>query len=138
MPMSRWFALASLSCRRMSWAAQLVTRDAPADVLVADLAAEHRGAAAALRRLHRLAADHRTFDVLEHVLVGLAFIVVRVHVDDQEILVVALARLLRGMARWLRGRVVLAGKLADFAAGHIHGRPLFVLSRRRPSFQATT
>jgi hypothetical protein len=89
--------------------AQLVARDAPADVLVADLAAEHGGAAAAFRRFHRLAAEHGTFDVFEHVLVGFAFIVVRVDVDDEKILVVALARLLGRMLEMLRGGVVLGG-----------------------------
>ena len=89
--------------------AQLVAGDAPADVLVADLAAEHGGAAAALRRFDRLAADHRTFDVFEHVLVGFALVVMRVDVDDQEILIVALARLLGRVLEMLRGGVVLGG-----------------------------
>jgi hypothetical protein len=104
--------------------AQLVARDASADILISDLAAEHGGASAALCRFHRLAPNHRALDEFEHVLVGLAFIVVRVHVDDQEILVIALARLLGGVLQVLAGRVVVAGKLAHFAAEHIHGRAL--------------
>jgi len=56
--------------------------------------------------------------------VRLALVVVRVHVDDEKILVVALARLPRGMLKVLRGRVVLGGELAHFAAGHVHGRLL--------------
>jgi hypothetical protein len=59
------------------------------------------------RRFHRLAAEHGTFDVFEHVLVGFAFIVVRVDVDDEKILVVALARLLGRMLEMLRGGIVL-------------------------------
>ena len=45
---------------------------------------------------------------------------VRVHVDDQEVLIVALARLLGGMFEVSRRRVVVRRKLADFVAGHIH------------------
>ena len=107
--------------------AQLVARDAPADVLVADRAAEHGGAAAALGQFDRLPADHRVLDILEHLLVGLALVVVRVHVDDEKVLVVALARLLRGVLEVLHRRIVLGGELADFAAGHVHGRPLLSL-----------
>jgi len=103
-------------------AAQLMTRDASANVLITDGAAEHRGAAAALGRFHRLAADHRILDVFEHLLVGLALVVVRVHVDDQKILIVARARLLRGMLEMLCAGVVIGGEFADFAAGHVHGR----------------
>jgi len=101
--------------------AQFMARDPPADVLVSDLAAEHGGAAAALGRFHRLAPDHRTLDELEHLLVGLALIVMRVHIHDEEILIVSLARLLRGMRQVRRRGVVVAGELADFAAQHVHG-----------------
>src|SRR5262249_61509278 len=42
-----------------------VASDAPADVLVADGAPEHRGTGPALCRFDRLAADHRALDVCE-------------------------------------------------------------------------
>src|SRR5262249_59104041 len=73
------------------------------DVLVSDGADEHRGTGPALCRLDRLAADHRALDVCEDFVVRLALVVVRVHVDDKKILVVALARLPRGMLEVLRG-----------------------------------
>ena len=104
--------------------AQLVARDAPADVLVADGAAEHRGAGAALCRFDRLTADHRAFDVCEDLVVRLALVVVGIHVDDEKILVVALTRLPGGVLEVLRGRVVLGREFAHFAAGHVHGRIL--------------
>src|SRR5262245_5405337 len=124
MATSRWFPPPSLSCLRDVVPAQLVARNAPADVLAADGTAEHRGTGAALGRFDRLAADHRALDVCEDLVVRLALIVVRVHVDDEKILVVALARLPGGMLEVLRGRVVLGGELAHFAAGHVHGRIL--------------
>src|SRR5262249_57442493 len=96
----------------------------PADVLVADGAAEHRGAGAALCRFDRLTADHRAFDVGEDLVVRFVLVVVGIHVDDEKILVVALTRLPGGVLEMLRGRIVLGGELADFAAGHVHGRIL--------------
>src|SRR5262249_45344817 len=64
--------------------------------------------------------------------VRLALVVVRVHVYDEKILVVALARLPRGMLKVLRGRIVLGGELAHFAAGHVHGRLLLGFWRDAP------
>src|SRR5262249_19602090 len=112
--------------------AELGGGDAPADVLVADGAAEHRGTGAALGRFDRLTADHWALDVCEDLVVGFALVVVRVHVDDEKILVVALARLPRGMLEVLRGRIVLGGELAHFAAGHVQGRLLLGFRRDAP------
>src|SRR5262249_14662603 len=108
----------------------------PADVLVADGAAEHRGTGAALGRFDRLTADHRALDICEDLAVGFALVVVRVHVYDEKILVVALARLPRGMLEVLRGRIVLGGELAHFAAGHVHGRLLLGVTPLVPFLNA--
>ena len=45
---------------------------------------------------------------------------VRVHVDDQEILVVARARLLGGVLQRLGFRVLLGIERADFVSQHVH------------------
>ena len=46
---------------------------------------------------------------------------VRVDVDDQEVLIVAGAGLLLRVLEMLGGRELVEAKLADFVAGHIHG-----------------
>src|SRR6185312_17484180 len=79
------------------------------------------GAAGALHRVDSLAADDRTFDILEDFLVGLALIMMRVDVDDQEILIVARARLLAGVSERLGLRELVGGDLADFVSQHVHG-----------------
>ena len=108
-PFQRHADVAVMGCAGLSLTdvvpAQLVAGDAAADVLIADLAAQHRSARPPrFADSTACAADHRAFDVLEHVLVGFALVVVRVDVDDEEILIVALARLLgwraRDAARW--------------------------------------
>src|SRR6185369_9492481 len=93
-----------------------------AEVLVADLAVEHRRAAAALGRFHRGAPDHRAVDIGEHVLVGFVLVVMGVDVDDEEVVVVALARLLGGVLEIFRGRILIEARGADLVARHVHGR----------------
>jgi len=66
---------------------------------------------------------------VKDLVVGFALVVVRVHVDDEKILVVALARLPGGVLEVPRGRVVLGGELAHLAAGHVHGRLLLCFWR---------
>ena len=85
--------------RRLLQPAQVRARDAAAGVLIADLGVHHRGAAAALDVQERLAPDHRIVDVLEDLLVGFVLVVVRIDVDDQEVLIVALAAPARSHAR---------------------------------------
>ncbi len=81
-------------------AAEFLAVDAPAGVLIADLGVEKTGPARVA--FERLATDHRAFDVLEHLSVGLILVMVRVDVDDQEVLIVAGARLRAGVLQMLR------------------------------------
>ena len=108
----------------------LVPGHAAAEALVADLVVEEAGTAGPRHRVHGLHLDDGVLDVAEHVLVGLALVVVRVHIDDQEVLVVALPRLLAGMLERLGFRVLLGIELADFVSHHVHERcPRLVIFR---------
>ncbi len=118
--------------------AQLVPGDAAAEILVADLAVHHRGAAGPLARLDRGAADHRIVDVGEDLLVGLVLVVVRVDVDDQEILVVARPRLLGGVLEVLGDGELVEPELAHFRAWHVHGRSPICVAAATRCRQATT
>src|SRR5262249_39556070 len=91
-------------------------------VLIADGASQHGSPPAALRRLHGLTADHRVLDVFKDFSIGFALVMVRIDVDDQEILIIARACLLGSMLEMLRGVVIVGRELAYFAAGHVHGK----------------
>src|SRR6476620_2309006 len=82
--------------------AQIVPSDAAREALVADLAVEEGRAPAAGDRLYRLHLDHRALDVAVDFLVVLVLVVVRVDVDDQEVLVISLPRLLARVLERLR------------------------------------
>src|SRR5580704_14789080 len=98
-----------------------MARHAAAGVLIADLAVEERGAARPLARLDRGAPDHRAFDILEQLLVGLVLIVMGVDIDDEEVLVVALPRLRGGVHKVVGHRELVEPQLAHLRAGHVHG-----------------
>ena len=101
--------------------AQPVARDAPADVLIADLTAEKIRAAAAAEGFKRIAAQHRAFDVPEDVAIMLALVMMRIHIDDQKILIIARARLLGGVLEMLAGIVGVEPQAADFVVDCVHG-----------------
>jgi hypothetical protein len=111
--------------------AQFVARDAAAGVLIADLAVEERRPARPFGRFDRGAADHRVVDILEQLFVGFVFIMVGVHIDDEEILVVALARLGGCMLQMLGDRELVEPQVADLRAWHVHGVLLYVTRPRR-------
>src|SRR5262249_20218849 len=67
------------------------------------------------------AADHRVLDVLEDLAVGVVLVMMRIHVDDEEILVVALARLLGRVLQVLLDRKLVEAQVADFTSWHVHG-----------------
>src|SRR5262249_3769186 len=108
--------------RRLLQLAQMGAGDAAVEVLVADLAVEHGGAAGARHAVHGGAAGHPAVDVFEDVAVGLVLVMVRIHVDDEEVLVVALARLLGGVLEMLLDRELVEAQVADLATRHVHGR----------------
>ena len=68
-----------------------------------------------------LAADHRAFDVVEHLGVVLVLVMVRVDVDDQEVLIVARPRLLAGVFEMLGRREHFEFDGANVVARHVHG-----------------
>jgi len=71
---------------------------------------------------HRDVLDDGTFDVAEHLGVGFALVVVRVDIDDKEVLILALMRLPRGVREVLMGVVLIEAEVADLVLGrHIHG-----------------
>ena len=100
-------------------AAELGAMDAAAGVLVADLGVEEAGAAAGA--FLELGADHRAFDVVEHLGVVLVLVMVRVDVDDQEVLIVARPRLLAGVFEMLGRRKHFEFDGANVVARHVHG-----------------
>ena len=131
MSMSRCCACRGLYC------CAVVPGDAAGEALVADLAVEEGGAAAAGDRFHRLHLHHRAFDVAEDVLVVLVLVVVRVHVDDQEILIVALPRLLARVLERLGLGVLLELSLRTSLRSMSMGVVLaFVLSDHDEDFVA--
>ena len=73
-----------------------------------------------------LVAQHRIVDVFGDLLEGLGLVVVRVDVDDQEVLVLALDRLLGGVAQQRAGVELLARQIAEVPIGLV----LQVLSDR--------
>ena len=100
-------------------AAELGAVDAAAGILIADLGVEDAGAASGA--FLQLAADHRTFDVVEHLGVVLILVMVRVDVDDQEVLIVARPRLLAGVCKMLRRRKHFEIDGTNVVARHVHG-----------------
>ena len=81
-------------------AARGLVRDAPAAILVAqrEVAVQPvgRGAGAVLQIVERLGADHLVVEIGDDVGPGLALGVVRVHVDDELVVEIALVRLAPG------------------------------------------
>ena len=106
--------------RHLLQPAQVRAGDAAAEVLIADRRIEHGRAARPRRRIDDVTADYRAFDVFEDLLVRFVLVVMRIDVDDQEILIVADARLLRRVFEMFCGRVIVEVKLADFARSRIH------------------
>src|SRR5262249_55013850 len=104
--------------------AQIVPRDAAGEALVADLGVEESRAPTAGDRFHRLHLDHRALDVAIDFLVVLVLVVMRIDVDDQEVLIVSLPRLLARVLERLRLGELVVVQIADFFAGHIHGNVL--------------
>ena len=100
--------------------AQPVARDAAADILIADLAAEEIRASAAAEGFERVAAQDGAFDVAEHVAIMLALIMVSVDVDDEEVLVIARARLLGRVLQVLAGIVGVEPQAAHFVVDRVH------------------
>ena len=100
-------------------AAELGAMDAAAGVLIADLGVEDAGAAPGA--FLQLAADHRAFDVVEHLGVVLVLVVVRVDVDDQEVLIVARPRLLAGVLEVFGRREHFEFDGTNVVARHVHG-----------------
>src|SRR5207249_9400451 len=119
--------------------AQIVPGDAAAQALIADLAVEEGRASAAVDGFHRLQLHHRAFDIAVDLLVVLVLVMVGVDVDDQEILVVARARLLARMFERLRLRELGVAEVADLVADHVHERfPRLQITTKISSPRRTT
>ena len=105
--------------------AQRIARHAAAHVLVADAARHHADAlgVAGVRHLGEL-LHHRVGHVFQDLVERLQLVVVRVDVDDRELVVVALLGLARGMRQHLAGVELVDLHAAVFAEREFHGRAL--------------
>ncbi len=101
--------------------AQRIARDAAAHILVADAARHHAVAlGAGQARAHGELLQHRVFHVFEDLVERLQLVVVRVDVDDREVPVAALARLLRGVGEQLGGVEFLDRHAAEIGQRQVH------------------
>ncbi len=97
--------------RRLLAVASLVARDAAGHLLIG---AARRGDAAVAHALEpRLVAQHRVLDVFEDLAERLGLVMVRVDIDDAEILVAALRRLLGRMGEERRRVELLERQVAN-------------------------
>ena len=94
-PAPRQRDVAMLVARNLFELAHRIAQHAPADVLIADAARQHAGAlrAAALRGAARKLLQHRIVHVVEDLVERFQLVVMRVDVDDRELVVAALAGL---------------------------------------------
>ncbi len=104
--------------RHLLDAAAGIAGDAAADLLVG--AVGRRDAAARHALVLGLVAQHRIVHVLQDLVERLGLIVVAVDVDDAEVLVTALHRLLRGMREQRRGVELGGGEVAEIAGVNVH------------------
>src|SRR5262249_13240877 len=102
--------------------AQMGAGDAAVEVLVADLAVEHGGAAGARHAVHGGAADHRAVDGFEDVAVGPVLVLGANPLDDEEVLEVALSLHYGGRLESVLDRELVEAQVADLATRHVHGR----------------
>ena len=107
--------------RRLLRPARRVARHAARDVLVPDLGVGDRrpARAHALLRLGAV-ADDRVLDIFGDRVERLALVVMRVDVDDQEILVVPLLRLAIGVLEEGAGVELIDGGIAELGVERIH------------------
>ena len=115
--------------------AHRIAQDAPADVLIADAAGQHAGAlrAAALRGAARELLQHRIVHVVENLVERFQLVVMRVDVDDRELVVAALARLVRGVLQELGGVEFLDRHLAEVGERDIDHVVLYTGVRTTPA-----
>ena len=107
--------------------AQRIARDAPAHVLEADLARHQRLAALGAAGEHEL-AQHLVLDERQEFVVALVLVVVRIDVGDQDVVEVALVRLLAGMRQQAAGVELFDGDAPAAIGEKVHGLLLaFVL-----------
>jgi hypothetical protein len=109
-----------------------IARDAAAHVLVADAARHHADAlgVAGVRHLGEL-LHHRVGHVFQDLVERLELVMVRVDVDDRELVVVALLRLLGGVSQHLAGVELVDLHAAVFAEREFHGGALLSAEIRR-------
>src|SRR3954447_21592374 len=100
--------------------AQIVPGDAARKPLIADLAVEEGRSSAAAEGFHRLALDNWAFEIAVDLLVGLVLVMVRVDVDDQKVLIVALMRLLARVFERFRFGELVEIEVANLVANHVH------------------
>ena len=66
-------------------------------------------------------ADDRAFDVLKNFLIGFVLVMVCVDVDDEKILKISSASLLRRVLEVLGGGIIVEIELAHLARQRVHG-----------------
>ena len=112
--------------------AQRIARHAAAHVLVADAARHHADAlgVAGVRHLGEL-LHHRVGHVFEDFVEQLQLVVVRVDIDDRELVVVALLGLLGGVGQHLAGVELVDLHAAVFAEREFHAWSCSFLSDRQ-------
>ena len=110
---------------RLLDAAQRIADRAAAHVLIADAARHHADAlgVAGVRHLGEL-LHHRVGHVFQDLVERLELVVMRVDVDDRELIVFALLRLARGVRQRLAGVELVDLHAAVFAERKFHGRTL--------------
>jgi hypothetical protein len=100
-----------------------ITHDAAAHVLIADAGWQHANTfRVCLTRTARKLLQHRIVHVIENLADRLAFVVVRVDIDNREILVPAFGGLLRGVRQQLAGV-----ELFDLHAAEVGQRKIHVI-----------
>ena len=130
-PAPRQRDVAMLVARHLFELAHRIAQHAPADVLIADAAGQHAGAlrAAALRGAARKLLQHRIVHVVENLVERFELVVMRVDVDDRELVVAARAApaARRASAAWWY-RIPRSPSCGNRRA---ECRPLFLPSRPR-------
>ena len=98
-----------------------VARDAAAHVLVADVLHGQCAAAALGDALHGELLEHVVFHIGQELAVVLALVVMRVDVDDQHVVELALHRLLAGVRQQPAGVQLLDGYASAAIRNKVHG-----------------
>jgi hypothetical protein len=110
---------------RLLQAAQRIARDAAAHILITHHRVHDAGVLGVrLRAGQRQLAQHRIVEIFENLVQGLIFIVMRIDVDDRELVIAALARLTRRVRQQLRGVEFLHRHAAEIAELEVHGLSL--------------